>query len=113
MDGLVASAVHRKQVNLTLVVTACLGWSSMVGIRASGLESHHARDELPALALNTEDAVPVIDEQVVPRVLTEWNGNGIARFVQCQHHRERRPVTDVLGMFHDPSVACCSGGQRL
>jgi hypothetical protein len=84
----------------------------MMGIRACSLESHHARYQLPTLALYAQDARPIIGEKVVSGVLAERDGNGVARLTQREHHGQCRPIAYILGMLHSLSLFRCSDGQR-
>ena len=61
-------------------------------------------------ALNAGEAVSVVDDKVVARVLSERNEDVVAGIVKREHDRQRRPVAYRLRMLQAPSVPEASAG---
>jgi hypothetical protein len=62
------------------------------------------------LALDSRQPLPVVNDQVVPRVFAEGDQHRVSRIAQRKHHRERRAISFVFRMVHDASLPDLSAG---
>ena len=76
-----------------------VAWRWQVRVRARRREAHRTVAKPTRLALDAGQIAGSIDNEVISAVLSEWNGHLEADIDERKHDRERRAVSDELGML--------------
>src|ERR1700694_5256822 len=92
--------MNGEVVNLAAVAAARCCWVAVMAVRAADREDYGAISKPSRLTLNSREAAPVVDDEVVSRVLPERRENRVASLLQKEHRRKRCAVPDRLRMFH-------------
>jgi len=81
-----------------------------MAVAAADSEPDCAIAEATRLALNANEVLVVVDDEVAPRVLSEGDIERHAIHPKRGHDCECRAVTDVFGVFHVVRIAYGSDG---
>jgi hypothetical protein len=106
-------AVHGEVVDLTVVGPPRRIRVPVVTVCARHGEQDRALAKPSCLALDASESTAIIDDEVVACVLAERDKERITRCLQSEHRRERRPVADLLRMFHTSSLVVISDNIPL
>jgi hypothetical protein len=99
------SAVHAEVLDLPEIVALQELGVWMVCIRAASAKSNGATFQSACLALDAREPVPLVDHDVVSRVLAKRDEERIARVVEAEHDRELGRVADCLWVLHGQELA--------
>jgi hypothetical protein len=102
--------MHREAIDLALIGPASDFRIRMMRVRATGGETDGSVTQPAGLALHPQEPLPVIDDEVVSRVLAEGNKDTVTRSPQPRDNNEGCPIADVLRMLHGSIVARADDG---
>ena len=102
--------MDREVVHVSVVIATCLAGPPVVSVATTHRETNCAAAQSSSLTLNTCEAHSIVDHEVVPSVIAEWDQHSEARVAQGEHGGERCAITDVLGMIHAVTMPAASAG---
>jgi hypothetical protein len=91
--------VNCEIVDLALVIAFTKACVPVVRVAAAGVEAYCSLFESSRLALHARESAAVVEDEVVPGVLSERNKDCVPRHPQREDHRERRLISNILRVF--------------